>query len=93
VLWRSTITGEVGAWLMDGCSVSGWCWMPTEPPASGWQIQGVGDFDANGSPDVLWRSTITGEVGAWLMEACNVVGWAWMPTEPPDSGWQIEGPR
>ncbi|MBZ5640777.1 MAG: FG-GAP-like repeat-containing protein, partial [Acidobacteriia bacterium] len=89
VLWRNTTTGQVGAWLMNGVVIDHWVWMPTEPPTSGWQIQGVGDFNADGNSDVLWRNATTGQVGAWLMNGSAIASWAWMPTEPPSSGWQI----
>ena len=28
-------------------------------------VLGTGDFDGNGSADILWRNTATGEVGYW----------------------------
>jgi len=91
VLWRNTSTGQVGAWLMSGTAVSGWAWMPTEPPSSGWQIQGIGDFTGDCNADVLWRNATTGQTGVWVMNGSAVVGWVWMPREPPDSHWQIQG--
>ena len=32
-----------------------------------WHVVGVGDFNGDGSPDILWRSSSTGEVYAWFM--------------------------
>ena len=32
-----------------------------------WRIAGIGDFDGNGSSDILWTDT-AGNVGIWLME-------------------------
>ena len=93
VLWRNTTTGEVGAWILDGPQVVGWVWMATEPTDSGWETQAVVDLTADGVSEVLWRHGATGQVGAWLMDGTSVAGWAWLPTEPPSSGWEIEGPR
>jgi hypothetical protein len=39
IVWRKAGTGEVGAWLMDGASLAGWTWLPTESPTSGWEIR------------------------------------------------------
>ena len=50
---------------------------PNQPPSaavsslmtvgSGWQVAGLGDLNGNGTEDVLWRNTSTGETAAWMM--------------------------
>ena len=30
-------------------------------PSSNWAIPGVGDFNGNGSSDILWRNSTTGQ--------------------------------
>ena len=37
-----------------------------------WTIAGVGDFDGNGSTDILWRDTSTGTVAIWLMDGIAI---------------------
>jgi hypothetical protein len=34
---------------------------------SEWSIAGVGDYDGNGTADILWRNTGTGAILVWLM--------------------------
>ena len=49
-----------------------------------------GDFDGNGSADILWRNIATGENTIWLMNGTNVSSLAALPTIP-DQGWQVGG--
>ena len=68
ILWR-TPTGEVHAWLLDGLSIreSG----PVTDVGTvsrGWKVAGIGDFDGDGSDDILWRQPRAGEVLSWRME-------------------------
>jgi hypothetical protein len=37
-----------------------------------WTIAGLGDFDGNGSTDVLWRDS-SGNVGIWLMNGTSIM--------------------
>ena len=36
-----------------------------------WEVQGGGDFDANGTTDFIWRNKSTGQDIAWLMDVGN----------------------
>jgi hypothetical protein len=32
------------------------------------EIVGVGDYDGNEKPDILWRSEVNGKIKVWLMD-------------------------
>ncbi|MEO8190368.1 MAG: VCBS repeat-containing protein, partial [Acidobacteriota bacterium] len=49
-----------------------------------------GDFDGNGSIDILWRNVATGDNTIWRMSGNNVSALAALPTIP-DQNWQIGG--
>jgi hypothetical protein len=55
-----------------------------------WQIAGVGDLDADGKADVVWRQTQTGDVATWLMNGAAIkrTEIVWFGVAPE---WQIVG--
>jgi Ca2+-binding RTX toxin-like protein/acetolactate synthase small subunit len=91
ILWRSTATGQVGAWLLNGktqLAAGLTANAPSSIPGS-WQMAGIGDFNADGRGDVLWRNTVTKQVVVWLMDG-NAVQAASL-FDNVGSEWQIKG--
>src|SRR2546428_13440785 len=72
ILWRNISTGENYIWLMNGLSTASQGSVNFVDPASGWQVQGIGDFDGDGKADILWRSSATGENYMYLMNGATV---------------------
>src|SRR5262249_50446316 len=73
VLLHNLVNGQLGAWLLDGdghiagvemisntCGSSDGC-------SKNWKVVGIGDFNGDQRPDVLFRNLATGEVQAWLL--------------------------
>ncbi|MFY9745991.1 MAG: hypothetical protein WBX06_00760 [Acidobacteriaceae bacterium] len=54
---------------------------------SGWNIEGVGDYDGSGRAGILWRNTSTDQVYIWLMNGATL-GSSGSPGTP-DSTWAI----
>jgi hypothetical protein len=54
--------------------------------SSNWSIAAVGDFDNNGSTDLLWRDT-SGNVGVWLMNGTAIQSTGVIANAP--SSWTI----
>ena len=52
-LWRNTLTGQVGVWLMNGPTAKAATTIGS-PPLS-WVINNVGDFNGDGKSDILWQ--------------------------------------
>jgi phospholipase/lecithinase/hemolysin len=69
IFWRNTNTGDVGLWVMAGTQVSQSVGFGPVPLT--WSIAGIGDFDNNGSSDILWRDN-SGNVGMWLMSGASI---------------------
>ena len=59
------------------------------PEAEGWHVTGAGDFDGNGSADVLLENSSSGAVGTWLLDGGAVQSFAFMSIEAP--GWRVAG--
>ncbi len=41
---------------------------------SAWQFVGTGDYNGDGTSDVLWRNTAIGEVDTWVVSNGHIVG-------------------
>jgi hypothetical protein len=71
IIWRSTSTGNVSVWTMNGAGATGW--VPGN--ASSYQLVGTGDFDGDGKADILWRSpTSAGALAIWRMNGGTKLG-------------------
>jgi len=89
ILWR-TPTGEVSAWLLDGLAIreSGPITDGSEVSRA-WKVAGIGDFDGDGSDDVLWRQARAGEVVLWRMEGLRCMEIRLLSNSVP-AAWSCE---
>ncbi len=72
LVWRNRVSGDNGVWLMndvgEGGSFEAIAKLNIDPePNPAWAINGVADFNGNGTEDLLWRNYQTGANGIWLM--------------------------
>ena len=95
VLWRNT-SGEVAVWLMNGTAIAGGgdltsAGIAVMPDAS-WSVAGIGDFNNDGSSDVLWRNT-SGELTEWRMNGSTIASSGDITFNgtavSPDATWNI----
>ncbi len=84
ILWRKQDTGALALWFFTGGSVSSSAGLGSVPTV--WRIAGAGDFNNNGSADILWRHA-SGAVAIWLMNGASVVGNVGLGTVPTQ--WKI----
>jgi hypothetical protein len=91
VLWRNKSTGLVGAWLLNKGSGDYSSWSSIAGAAIGeWEISGVGDFNGDGTDDVLWYNTQSGLMGAWLVNDGVYSAWTSIAGADPSS-WSFSG--
>ena len=93
ILWQHEATGSLSVWLMNGTSLV--TLAPVSPNAvsdTNWKIVGVGDFNHDGHPDILWQHEATGSLSVWLMNGTSLAALA--PVTPggvSDTNWKIVG--
>ena len=91
VLWRNSSTGENYIYFMDGIAIK-----PDEGYIrtvvdQNWQVAGVGDFDGDGSGDILWRNAATGENYIYPMDGKTILGDEGYLRTVPDQSWHVKG--
>ena len=96
LIWRNAATNEVAVWFMNGQTISGSGDMnaggvAAKPDAS-WSLAGVGDFNADGSADLLWRKS-DGTLAMWLMNGSSIGSSNFVTSGGvavnPDASWHI----
>lgn len=69
VLWHNRISGDNVLWFMGGTNGSEWqnAQLLTRTSLD-WDIAGVVDWDQDGTSDILWQNTVSGQRIIWFME-------------------------
>jgi len=67
ILWHNQANGLLYVWFMDGAERSGGGYLSPSTVSTDWQVCGVDDFNADGSPDLLWHNQTNGLLYAWFM--------------------------
>src|SRR6266480_6706912 len=91
ILWRNALTGENYIWLMNGLTIASQGSINVVDPTSGWQVQGIGDFDGDGKADILWRDSSTGENYLYLMNGWTIASRGLVNIVKPSSFWELKG--
>jgi Alpha/beta hydrolase domain/FG-GAP-like repeat len=84
IFWRNSTTGDVQMWVLNGTQAVKTADLGVVPLT--WNIAGIGDFDGNGSTDLVWQDN-AGNVGIWLMSGTTVLSTAIVGNAP--SIWSI----
>ena len=77
ILWHNSSSNEIQNWVMDGSQIRFRVTVLGEqgqPALVGlpWRIVGTGDFDGDGTADILWYNNSTGEIQIWFMKGAAV---------------------
>jgi len=67
ILWHNIASGANTVWLMNGTAVGAGSGASQGLPTVSWKIAGVGDFNADGKADILWRNSVSGGNALWTM--------------------------
>ncbi|WP_198016781.1 FG-GAP-like repeat-containing protein [Rubidibacter lacunae] len=91
VLWRNRANGEATVWYMDGVNRIGYSPLSPTGPTLAWDISGIGDFNNDDRPDILWRNSENGLNTVWFLNDTQLTGSAQLSPGPIQSPWRIAG--
>jgi hypothetical protein len=105
LLWRnigkSPLAGRIDIWEMDGNNLIKSTTLSPRSTDANWHVEGVGDFNADGQTDILWRyngttgsvsgTVATGRIDVWEMNGTSFVKSVQLSKQVSNLDWQIEG--
>jgi hypothetical protein len=93
LLWRNSVSGQAVVWLMNGTTFSSFQTLsPTVTDAS-WSIVGAADLTGDNKPDIIWRSSTTGQNVLWTMDGTTFTSFKYITPAIADPTWNIVGPK
>jgi hypothetical protein len=92
ILWHHRLTGGLFLWYMNGTTRKGFASLTiTGEPDTRWKVVGVGDFNGDHKPDIVWQHD-TGWLAVWMMNGPVVMSWPDMtPNKVLDPRWRVVG--
>jgi hypothetical protein len=94
ILWRNRVFGYVAVWLMYGVTPYAVYSLSIPQVAdTAWKIAGVGDFNLDGRPDIIWQHD-SGPVVIWAMDGLRVAYGTPISGDPAmtaDPHWRVAG--
>ncbi len=89
LMWQHT-DGWLAVWYMSGPTLlSAQLLNPSRISGNDWKIVGVGDFNADGKPDLVWQHR-DGWLSLWYMSGTNRLDAVYLnPMQVADPAWRI----
>ncbi len=97
ILWRNSNTGDNLIWKINPSTMTlsgNAITLDNVAINSGWQFAGIGDFNGDGTSDILWRNTTTGDNLIWKINPSTMTrteSYKMLNNVTINSGWQIAG--
>ena len=91
ILWYNKITGNTNIWFIQNGNYTGWSDPGVMAPSTGFVVAGIGDFNGNGTSDILWYNTNTGNTNIWFIQNGNYTGWSDPGAMAPSTGFAVAG--
>jgi len=87
IFWRDS-SGNLAVWRVTSGGLASTVSLGNVP--LNWQIAGIGDFNADNNPDILFRDSNTGTLAIWFLNSsAQVQSTATVGTVPASSTWRI----
>jgi hypothetical protein len=90
ILLYNSNTSQVGEWLMQNGQLTAGPIIGSLGVSSGWSIAGTGDFNGDGTSDILLYNSTNTQVGEWLMQNGQLAQGQGFGTLGAGSGWQLK---
>ena len=92
LVWQHKTEGWVELWYMDGTNR-----IAATPPSISrladplWKIVGVGDFNSDGKPDLMWQHASLRDLAVWQMDGATVNQTLSLTPVRADPLWKVVG--
>ena len=96
ILWRNS-SGALAEWLINGTTITASGAITSGgvavAPDATWHVVEIGDFNADGNSDILWRNN-NGALAEWLMNGTTIAS-SFAPSSngsavSPDASWSTQ---
>jgi uncharacterized repeat protein (TIGR01451 family) len=67
IIWQDPVSGLAQVWLLGGAQGTSIIGAANLTASNPWHIVGVGDFNGDGRPDVVWQDPVTGAAQVWFL--------------------------
>jgi histidinol dehydrogenase len=67
LIWQDPLSGWAQVWYLGGSQGVTFTAAANLTAQNAWRIVGLGDFNGDGNPDVVWQDPATGAAQIWLM--------------------------
>jgi hypothetical protein len=91
VLLYNTNNATVGEWLIQNGQITAAQTVGNLGVGSGWSVIGTGDFNGDGTDDILLYNQNTASVGEWLIQNGHITAAQTVGNLGVGSGWSVVG--
>jgi FG-GAP-like repeat/Beta-propeller repeat len=94
LIWQNASSGQVNVNYYGGpggATLTGFAVLNNGAGTAGWKVVAAADFDGNGTPDLIWQKTSSGQVNVNYYSGTTLTGYAVLNSGAGTAGWSVVG--